>query len=605
MQSSQTPTLMTLPFASGGGKNTIPAASQLPGNPGGASYTDGFPPATRTPIVAGGIPPAGLDMNGILFAITQITRWSNAGGMYTFNSSFASDVNVGGYPAGAELMSADLQGSWISLNDNNTDNPDTGAGTKWIPGRAYGITALSGLTKANVTLTPAQAAKNKITLAGTLTGNIQIILPTWTRDWTVVNNTSGAFTITVKTAAGSGVVLAPGQQKVTGDGTNIIQAADSIAAATLGTQAAQLSQVLGVGLRAVLNPINANTTLTAANMGQSIPIFGAGGITLTLPAVSATSAGQRLEFFNYSGGNVTVACADADGFVPTNGTGLSSIILNIGDTLVIESLGSSGIWYALGGSVQLPYSKAFTTATSGVVGAVRNLKMSVTAASASATLTADEIIVEAALGGFRYCLANFSKTINLATTGAGGMDTGSAPTSGFVALYAIYNPTTGASALLGVNATSAAAPNVYGGGNMPSGYTASALVSVWPTNGSAQFGIGFQADRRISFPLVTALSSSVVQASFTSISIASAVPLNAKTCTGEFSLASTSTSNMGISVAATASTIAQQNLTANGNVGVASNFRMENLVTPQTLYYSTSNSAGTPTFAIYISSYEF
>lgn len=381
--------------------------------------------------------------------------------------------------------------------------------------------------------------------------------------------------------------------------------AEQVGTGTQSNHAVTLAQLKGLGLNAVLNTINANTTLTAANMGQSIPIFGAGGITLTLPAVSATAGGQRLEFFNYSSGTVTVACAGADVFVPNGSVNPTSLILGSGDTLVLESLGASGVWYAVGGSVQLPYSKAFTTATSGVVGAVRNLKMSVTAASASATLTADEIIVEASLGGIRYCLANFSKTINLATTGAGGMDTGSAPTSGFVALYAIYNPTTGASALLGVNATSAAAPNVYGGANMPAGYTASALVSVWPTNGSGQFGVGYQSDRRVSFPLITALSSSVVQGSFTSISIASAVPLNAKSCTGEFSLASTSTSNMGISVAATASTIAQQNLTVNGNVGVASNFKMENIVTPQTLYYSTSNSAGTPTFAIYISSYEF
>lgn len=136
MQSTQTPTLIPLPFASAGGKNTIPEASQLPGNPGGASFTDGFPPATRTPLVAGGIPPAGLDMNGILYMITQSTRWSHAGGLYGFSSSFAADTNVGGYPNGAELMSADLQGTWISNTDNNTDNPDTGPGTKWVPGRA-------------------------------------------------------------------------------------------------------------------------------------------------------------------------------------------------------------------------------------------------------------------------------------------------------------------------------------------------------------------------------------------------------------------------------------------------------------------------------------
>jgi hypothetical protein len=51
--------------------------------------------------------------------------------------------------------------------------------------------------------------------------------------------------------------------------------------------------------------------------------------------------------------------------------------------------------------------------------------------------------------------------------------------------------------LLGVNATSAAAPSIYGGANMPSGYTYSALVSLWGTNASGQLRVGYQSDRNI------------------------------------------------------------------------------------------------------------
>ncbi|MBU9340723.1 phage tail protein [Burkholderia multivorans] len=155
--------------------------------------------------------------------------------------------------------------------------------------------------------------------------------------------------------------------------------------------------------------------------------------------------------------------------------------------------------------------------------------MSVAAASSTATFTADEIIVETALGGLTYRLPSFSKTINLATTGAGGMDTGTAPANGYVALYAIYNPTTGASALLARNATSSAQPEVYGGANMPAGYTASALVSVWPTNASGQFGVGVQQGRRISISSVMVLSQTTSTTSTIAVelSIASAVPPNA------------------------------------------------------------------------------
>ncbi|HBQ8792691.1 TPA: hypothetical protein L9B16_003369 [Klebsiella quasipneumoniae] len=59
---------------------------------------------------------------------------------------------------------------------------------------------------------------------------------------------------------------------------------------------------------------------------------------------------------------------------------------------------------------------------SGVVGATRNAAMRIATASATATFTADEIIVETALGGTQYRLSSFNKTINLGVVGAGGMD---------------------------------------------------------------------------------------------------------------------------------------------------------------------------------------
>ncbi|NOK53488.1 phage tail protein [Burkholderia thailandensis] len=234
--------------------------------------------------------------------------------------------------------------------------------------------------------------------------------------------------------------------------------------------------------------------------------------------------------------------------------------------------------------------------------------MSVGTAGASATLTADEIIVESALGGAAYKLANFNKTINLATTGAGGMDTGSAPVSGYVALYAIYNPTTGASALLARNATSAVQPNVYGGANMPSGYTASALVSVWPTNGSGQFIVGAQVDRAISIPSVTVLTTSTTQASPTALSISGAVPPNARKVSGTMSVSSTSsTPNSSIIVYAASTGVGIQGLnnSVSASGGISTNYKDLPITVSQTLYYTATSSAGTPTFTMGVASYEF
>lgn len=166
----------------------------------------------------------------------------------------------------------------------------------------------------------------------------------------------------------------------------------------------------------------------------------------------------------------------------------------------------------------------------GIVGDSRNSRVNITTATSTATYTADEVIVETALGGRRYVLANVNSTINLATTGAGGMDAGSAPISGVVALYLIYNPTSGAKALLGVNATAAAVPEVYGGANMPIGFTASALRGLLFTNSSGQFGVQYMFGRTVRFAPVVVLTETTQHAAYTSFSISAAqLPLNAKT----------------------------------------------------------------------------
>ncbi|HDR9087212.1 TPA: phage tail protein [Burkholderia vietnamiensis] len=238
--------------------------------------------------------------------------------------------------------------------------------------------------------------------------------------------------------------------------------------------------------------------------------------------------------------------------------------------------------------------------------------MSVTAASASATLTADEIVVETALGGLRYCLANFNKTINLATTGAGGMDTGSAPASGYVALYAIYNPTTQTAALLATNATSAVAPNVYGGANMPAGYTASALASVWPTNGSGQFVAALQRDRHIAIATTNVLTTTTQQSSLTSLSLAGAIPKNAVSVDGIYTIAisGSGASQLAMAVCGTAGGVGSQTFVANmtwaAGQGYAGSFRNLAILIAQTLYYTATLSSGTASnIQISMTGYDF
>ncbi|WP_223878988.1 hypothetical protein [Kluyvera genomosp. 2] len=239
---------------------------------------------------------------------------------------------------------------------------------------------------------------------------------------------------------------------------------------------------------------------------------------------------------------------------------------------------------------------------SGIVGQSRNARMSVATASATATFTADELIVEDGTGR-QYRLTSFSKTVNLATTGAGGMDTGTVPATGFVALYAIYNPTSSTSALLAVNATSVTAPELYGGANMPTGYTASALVSVWGI-ASSQFIVGEQRGRDIGMSDIVAISTTSQATSYTSLSIAGAVPRNAKNIGGWFGTQSTASSTQTISVSSSATAMASRRSQVNGAQAINGSYTLP-VTTPQTIYYQNTTSGTLSGASIVINEYSF
>lgn len=129
MQYSDLPTRIQVPFAQSGPKNVVPVPSQVSITPGAASFTTGFPPLTMTPIAAGGVPPFGQDMNGVLFDATGWARWQAAGGMVAYDAAFSAAV--GGYPKGATLAAASGVGMWLSTDENNTTNPDAG-GAGWV-----------------------------------------------------------------------------------------------------------------------------------------------------------------------------------------------------------------------------------------------------------------------------------------------------------------------------------------------------------------------------------------------------------------------------------------------------------------------------------------
>lgn len=203
-----------------GDRNTIPETTV---NTQRASFSLGFPPLTMTPVVAGGKPMLGPDMNGILYMLSSHAVYLQSGQPYRYSADVAA--KIGGYAVGTMLGSTDGAVVWYNKTANNASNPDTG-GAGWIALYAYGITTVGGLIGGVATLTLNQAAKSVIALSGALAANQQVVLPTGQiRRWLIVNSCTGAFTLQVKTAAGTGVTIPQGglnaPVEVWSDGINI------------------------------------------------------------------------------------------------------------------------------------------------------------------------------------------------------------------------------------------------------------------------------------------------------------------------------------------------------------------------------------------------
>jgi len=121
-------------LATGTYVRSIPTTS---GDPNAASLDTGFPPNTFVDEGAGGVPPDGRDMNGILKAISAWSNWQAAGGPVFYDSAFSTAV--GGYPKYAVLASTTSGRLWQSTVDGNTTDPDAGPSANWTQ-----LTTLNG-----------------------------------------------------------------------------------------------------------------------------------------------------------------------------------------------------------------------------------------------------------------------------------------------------------------------------------------------------------------------------------------------------------------------------------------------------------------------------
>lgn len=124
------PEILTyIPFAVNGEKNTIQVYRQANQDQEDATFSEGWPKITMIPLSSGGIPPKGLDINGVLYQLSLDTVHRQSGKQMQYDATYAS--NIKGYSKGAMLQSSDLTRLYLNTVDGNLTDPDSSSSSGW------------------------------------------------------------------------------------------------------------------------------------------------------------------------------------------------------------------------------------------------------------------------------------------------------------------------------------------------------------------------------------------------------------------------------------------------------------------------------------------
>lgn len=176
----------------------------------------------------------------------------------------------------ARLASPTFTGSPAAPTAALGDNTTKLATTDFVQNTLGGVLSKSIAGGVNVTLTAVEAGNGILVFTGELTASISVIVPTApTRPWVVFNNTTGAFTLTVKTASGTGVAVPQGKREIVYcDGTNVAPAfSDFVDVALEGVPtaptAATGTSTTQVATTAFVNAEIANDAAPKSHVGET------------------------------------------------------------------------------------------------------------------------------------------------------------------------------------------------------------------------------------------------------------------------------------------------------------------------------------------------
>ena len=344
----------------------------------------------------------------------RVLVWNGGAGTFTMPSAVtagndwffdARNSGSGGLtiaPAGGELINGQASlvfnpGDSARILTDGTSFYTIGYGQSATFAFDYVSISLTG-QPSPYTLTGTNLNRIAYQFSGVLTANMQIIVPNTIQQYWVRNTTTGAYSLTVKTSAGTGIaVVQNGAAILYCDGTNVVEAdtnnlSTPIAIAQGGTGATTAGTALinlggtslGIGIFTAVNAAVARASIGAAASGANADITSLSALTTPISVVQGgtgqtTYTNGQLLIGNTTGNTLTKTTLTAGtGITVTNGTG-SITITNTGP----DSFPGVGIAYSTGTAWGTSYS---TSGTGTVVALSANPALTGTPTAPTATV---------------------------------------------------------------------------------------------------------------------------------------------------------------------------------------------------------------------------
>lgn len=372
--------------------------------------------------------------------------------------------------------------------NNNVINPlDT----------TLGATTSISLSSSNVTLTLSQWQSVCFKLTGTLTNNVNLIFPLSPNDpgtstlavggrRLIDNQTTGNYTVTVKTAAsGSTGVAAPQgyRSEVYSDTANVVFSENSEPQAVIQNGVESLSISTSQNDYAIA----ATTAYARLNVSSAANLTG----------ISGGVAGRVLTLHNIGTAILTLIPSNTSSLAANRMSFPFPVRLTPGMALPLQYDGTTAVWRPTGA---LP--------SQGSTGTYQGLTISNNTTTPNSILdVAATMVVVTDTNYNTFTLNSLSVSPNVTSAGINGLDTGAVAANTWYYVWVVFNPTAALSATNPgcVFSTSSSSPT------MPSGYTFKKCLGANRTDGSSNFYRVRQQNNRADYVVTAGTNTAAVR----------------------------------------------------------------------------------------------